>query len=265
MNRWFRAWWLAPENPESSASAWAIGLNSLLVALFLAALFAATFAQLRIEWNWAIIGDYRNLFWKGWLETLKLSAISLVLSAFIGAAAAAAGRSRILALRALYRFYIEMARGAPLLIHIMVGYYVIADALGWESRFWVGITILSAFAGAYIAEILRSGIESIGTSQRDAAKAIGLSTAQTYRFVIIPQMTRQLLPPLAGQFVSLIKDSSLLSIIAIEEFTFAAQSVNAITYSAFESYLPLLLGYWALTIPISLWTRRLEERAAYET
>lgn len=257
--------WRAPEGSNESVGRWVIALNGLFAGLLISGLFAATFAQLRITWNWGILKDYRALFWNGWLETLKISASALVLSALIGAAAAMAGRSRILILRALYRFYIEMARGAPLLIHIMVGYYIVADALGWENRFWVGVLILATFTGAYIAEILRSGIESISASQLDAAKAVGLSPRQTYRFVIIPQMTRRLLPPLAGQFVSLIKDSSLLSIIAIEEFTFAAQSVNAITYSAFESYIPLLIGYWALTIPISLWTRHLEDRVAYET
>ena len=109
-----------------------------------------------------------------------------------------------------------------------------------------------------------AGIESIGQSQLDAAKAIGLTRAQTYRYVVFPQVLRLTLPPLAGQFVSLIKDSSLLSIIAVNEFTQAARDVNSVTYSSLESYLPLAIGYLILTLPISLWTRTLEKKVRFE-
>jgi polar amino acid transport system permease protein len=125
--------------------------------------------------------------------------------------------------------------------------------------------VLSLFAGAYIAEIVRAGIESVGASQRESARAIGLTTAQTYRYVIFPQALQQVLPPLAGQFASLVKDSSLLSIIGLAEFTYSAQQVNSATYSTLESYLPLALGYLVLTIPISLWTNRLIKSIRYET
>jgi polar amino acid transport system permease protein len=99
----------------------------------------------------------------------------------------------------------------------------------------------------------------------ESAKAIGLTRGQTYRYVIFPQALRQSLPPLAGQFVSLVKDSSLLSIIGIREFTYNAQIANALTYGTLECYLPLALGYLILTLPISLWTRRLEQRHKFET
>jgi polar amino acid transport system permease protein len=92
-----------------------------------------------------------------------------------------------------------------------------------------------------------------------------LTRAQTYRYVVFPQALRQSLPPLAGQFVSLVKDSSLLSIIGIQEFTLSAQMANARTYGTLECYLPLALGYLVLTLPISLWTRRLEKRHKFDT
>ena len=92
-----------------------------------------------------------------------------------------------------------------------------------------------------------------------------MSTAQTYRYVIFPQAIRQILPPLAGQFASLIKDSSLLSVIGIGEFTLNAQDVSSYTYSNFESYLPLAVGYLLLTLPISLWTQSLERRMRYDS
>jgi len=152
-----------------------------------------------------------------------------------------------------------------LLVLILVLFYLVANALNITDRFLVGIVVLSLFAGAYIAEIVRAGIESVGASQRESARAIGLTTAQTYRYVIFPQALRQVLPPLAGQFASLVKDSSLLSIIGLAEFTYSAQQVNSATYSTLESYLPLALGYLVLTIPISLWTNRLSKSIRYET
>ena len=129
----------------------------------------------------------------------------------------------------------------------------------------VGVLILSFFSGAYISEIIRAGIESVGQSQLETAKAIGLTRAQTDRYVVFPQALRLALPPLAGQFVSLIKDSSLLSIIAVNEFTQAARDVNSITYSTLECYLPLAAGYLILTLPISFWTRSLEKKVRFET
>jgi len=129
----------------------------------------------------------------------------------------------------------------------------------------VGVLVLSLFSGAYMAEIFRGGLEAIPQTQRDAAKSIGLTPIQTLRFVIVPQAVRLVLPPVAGQLVSLIKDSSLLSVIAISEFTLNAQEVNSFTYSTLESYLPLAAGYLILTLPLSALSRFLEKRFRYET
>jgi polar amino acid transport system permease protein len=129
----------------------------------------------------------------------------------------------------------------------------------------VGVLALSLFAGAYLAEMIRSGIESVRDSQLESARAIGLTRGQTYRYVIFPQVVRQLIPPLTGQFASIIKDSSLLSIIAVSEFTLNAQEVNAFTYSTLESYLPLAIGYLVLTLPVSLFSQALERRYRFAT
>ncbi len=134
-----------------------------------------------------------------------------------------------------------------------------------QNRYLVGISIMAVFTGAYIAEILRAGIESVGKSQLLSAKGIGFTPYQTYRYVVFPQALRRSLPALAGQFANLIKDSSLLSIIAISEFTLNAQEVNAFTYSAFESFFPLAIGYLALTLPIMRYARVLEKRMQFET
>jgi polar amino acid transport system permease protein len=148
---------------------------------------------------------------------------------------------------------------------LLILFYVVANAIGLQDRYLSGIIILAVFSGAYIAEMIRAGIESVGKSQLESARAIGLTRVQTYRYVIFPQAIRNLLPPLAGQAASIIKDSSLLSILGIEEFTLAAQQVNSATYSTLESYLPLAFGYLVLTLPISLFARRLERKFRYET
>jgi polar amino acid transport system permease protein len=239
-------------------------IGGFLVAfLFVAFVFSFAFSRLQYGWNWGAIYAYREKFLQGWLITLAVSAAALVLSSCIGLFFALAQRAYFLPLRYLSKFYIEFIRGTPLLVQILVFFYVVADAFGIGNRYVVGVLTLALFAGAYICEIIRAGIESVGESQLESARAIGLTRAQIYRHVVFPQVIRRVMPPLAGQFASLIKDSSLLSIIAVSEFTLNAQEVNSYTYSTMESYLPLAVGYLLLTLPISLLSRYLEGKYRY--
>ncbi|MFZ9933307.1 MAG: amino acid ABC transporter permease [Chthoniobacterales bacterium] len=242
-------------------------INSLLSCALGAALLAAVCfgAMQALSWQWSGVWDYRQVFWDGWLHTIWISGAALVLSILLGLVAALARRSRFPALRWFAGGYIELIRGTPLLVQLLILFYVVADAIGLQDRYLAGIIILAIFSGAYIAEMIRAGIDSVGRSQLESARAIGLTPAQTYQYVIFPQALRNVLPPLAGQAASIIKDSSLLSILGIEEFTLAAQQVNSATYSTLESYLPLAIGYLALTLPISLLARYLERRFRYET
>ena len=215
--------------------------------------------------GWESVWSYRGVFWKGWLLTIVISLLALLSSCLIGLAIALARRSRILPLRSAALLYVEGIRGTPLLAQILFLFYVVANGIGLQDRLIAGVLILSLFSGAYLAEMIRAGIESVPATQLESARAIGFTTLQTYRYVIAPQALRQILPPLTGQFASLIKDSSLLSIIGIGEFTLAAQQVNSATYRTLESYLPLAIGYLALTLPISLLSKLLEKRLRYET
>jgi len=122
--------------------------------------------------------------------TLAISIAALILSTFTGVIFALARRSEILPLRYFGHIYVELVRGTPLLVQILVFFYVVADAFHVGNRYLVGVLILSFFSGAYISEIVRAGIESIGQSQLESAKAIGLTRAQTYRYVIFPQAIR---------------------------------------------------------------------------
>lgn len=237
----------------------------MVVFLVLTLLFWFSFSQIRFAWGWGAVYSYRVMFLNGWLVTIAISTAAMVISLIIGLATALAQRASFLPLRYLARVYMEIIRGTPLLVQILIFFYVVADAFGIGNRYLVGVIILAMFAGAYISEIIRAGIESIAETQLESARAIGFTRSQVYRYVIFPQVIRQVLPPLAGQFASLIKDSSLLSIISVSEFTLNAQEVNSFTFSTLESYLPLAIGYLLLTLPISLWSKRLEKRFRYAT
>ena len=119
------------------------------------------------------------------------------------------------------------------------------------------------FRSAYVSEIIRAGIESINKTQIETARSLAFTKVQTYRYVILPQVVKRVMPPLAGQFASLIKDSSLLSIIAVNEFTKNVQEVDSLTFSPIENYCILAVGYLILTYPISHLSKYLERRFNY--
>jgi polar amino acid transport system permease protein len=261
-----RVFFAAADQRGDGSWSWKGLLAGWLPAFLLVALvFYFSFHQLAYRWNWPSVYKYRSNLLSGWLVTIGISLVSLLLSTLIGLLFALVRRSRLLPLRNFGHLYVELVRGTPLLVQILVFFYVVADAFGVENRYLAGVLILSFFSGAYISEVIRAGIESIGKSQLESARAIGLTRSQTYRYVIVPQALRLTLPPLVGQFVSLIKDSSLLSIIAVNEFTQAARDINSVTYSTLECYLPLAAGYLVLTLPLSLWLRTLEKRLRFET
>ncbi len=252
-------------SPSGTIPPAAFALNALF--LFGVASWGVFFALggSRYQWQWADLWAFRALFIQGWLVTVAVSAVALATSLTFGVLTALARRSRVVALRLLAGGYVEFIRGTPLLVQIFVLYYLLGDAFGLTDRYVAAVFSLSLFCGAYISEIVRAGIESVGNSQLESARAVGFTPFQIYRYVVMPQAIRQILPPLAGQFASLIKDSSLLSVISVNEFAFNAANVASTTYSTLEAYLPLAIGYLILTLPISWISRSLEARLRYET
>jgi polar amino acid transport system permease protein len=235
-----------------------------IVALVLATSFCfGAWVLLAHDYDWARLAPYSTSLWKGWGVTLAISVSALLLSVAIGAGLTLGQLSNVAPARWLARTMVELIRGTPLLVQILIGYYLFANALGWEDKTSVGIVLLSVFAGAYLSEIFRGGVESIPGSQWESARAIGLTGAQTYRHVIIPQAIRRVLPATAGQFANLVKDSSLLYIIGVEEFFLQTRSAKSATYLDFETLIPLAVGYLILTLPISIWTRRMERKLRY--
>lgn len=260
----FRKLLLAPEG-NSKPVGWVQCVNICVVLGCVAWIGWLILQNSGLHWDWAAVGAYWRLFAAGWGTTVGISLGALGLSTLLGVLVALGQRSRLLPLRYAVHGYVELVRGTPLLAQIYILFYIVAEAVRLENRVVAGILTLSIFSGAYLAEVFRAGIESVGRSQLESAQAIGLTRVQTYRYIILPQALRVVLPAMTGQFVSLIKDSSLLSIIGVNELTQSARNVASYTFSNFESYLLLAAGYLLLTLPISLWTRRLEARFRYET
>ncbi len=217
-------------------------------------------SRMEYSWNWRIPWEYRRLYLQGIYYTLVISAGAICLGYLLGLAGGIARISGNAFLREAARLYVIFFRGTPLLIQIYIFYFCIAAAIDYDNPVVIGIVVLAAFSGAYITEIVRAGIESIDRGQAEAALSTGLTRWQTLRYVIFPQAFRRIIPPVTGQFVSLIKDSSLLSVISVRELTKASEVVNATTYKTFEAYLPLALMYLLLTYPLSYLTRVLEKR-----
>ena len=193
--------------------------------------------------------------------TLEISALSLLCTLILGLTTALFRLSDSFSARAIARGYLELIRNTPLLIQIFFVYFVVAPVLN-IGAFASAILALSLFEGAYAAEILRAGIVSLHRGQWEAAHSLGLGAFDTYRDVILPQAIRRVLPPLAGQGISLIKDSSLVSTIAIYELTMQGQRIVAETFLAFEIWFTVAAIYLILTFGLSLVVHLLERRMA---
>jgi len=157
------------------------------------------------------------------------------------------------------------------LVQIFIWYFVLGTMVntlltknGFQQipALWFGVAALAVFAGAYVAEIVRAGIQSIHRGQMEAARSLGMTYAQAMQHIILPQAFRRILPPLAGQFISLIKDSSLLGIIAVRELTKATREVVTTSLQPFELWFMCALLYLGLTFSLSMFVQYLERRTA---
>ena len=205
--------------------------------------------------------------------TLQISVIATILGVIIGIIGGLTRLSSNPALRWVTIIYVEIIRGSPLMVQILIWYFVLgtvindilaSSGMGRLPAFWYGVASLACFAGAYVTEIVRAGIQSIHRGQTEAARSLGMTYAQSMRYIILPQALRRILPPLAGQFISLIKDSSLLGIIAIRELTKAAREAVTASLQPFEVYILAAVLYLVLTFTLSMLLQRLEKRMAFQ-
>lgn len=238
-------------------------LNYLLVCAAVVAVVGASLAASGIALNFDFVAQYRTRIADGFLMTVWLSAASLVGSMVIGIPVALGQGARLLPVRYLCDLYVKLIRGTPLIAQIYLFYYIIGTAWGVSNRVVAGIIILSVFAGAYIAEIVRASYESLPKGPLEAARALGLTRLQCAVSVALPQMVTRTLPALTGQFASIIKDSSLLSVIAVIELTQIMREISATNYNFFGCFLLLGALYLCLTLPIMFISRHFEKRLSY--
>ncbi|PLX71155.1 MAG: ABC transporter permease [Denitrovibrio sp.] len=195
----------------------------------------------------------------GLLITLEISVYSIFFAIIIGVCTGLARISRNPFLKKLAIFYIELIRGTPLLVQIFIFYYFIGTIFNL-GRMTAGVMALSVFTGAYIAEIVRAGIQSVHKGQMEAARSLGMSYTVAMLLVILPQAFRRTLPPMAGQFISLIKDSSLVSVISITDLTKSGREIVASTFSPFEVWFTVAALYLVLTSLLSYLVQLLEKK-----
>ncbi|SME91920.1 amino acid ABC transporter permease [Desulfovibrio gilichinskyi] len=206
---------------------------------------------------------------KGLLVTLKVSAISIVFGIALGLFTGLARISSNPALKMSAITYIELIRGSPLLVQIFIWYFVLGTLINsllgkydiaQIPSIWFGIASLAIFAGAYVAEIVRAGIQSVSRGQMEAARSLGMSKYYAMKHIILPQAFRRILPPLAGQFISMIKDSSLLGIIAVRDLTKATREAVSTSLQPFELWFLCAILYLILTFAFSMFVQYLEKR-----
>jgi len=197
----------------------------------------------------------------GLWTTLWLSAAASIFGLIIGLVTGLCRVSSNLTLRNLSIMYIELIRGTPLLVQIFIFYFFLGTVLD-ISRILAGISALAIFAGAYVAEIIRAGIQSIPKGQMEAARSLGMNVPQAMIYIILPQAFKRTLPPLAGQFISLIKDSSLVSVIAITDLTKSGREVITSTFATFEIWFVVAFLYLVLTSVLSQVIAWVERRLA---
>lgn len=197
----------------------------------------------------------------GLITTLKISVVALFFAMIIGLFTGLARISSNDTLRYLAITYIEVIRGTPLLVQLFIFYFFIGTVLELD-RFTAGAAALAVFTGAYIAEIVRSGIQSIHPGQMEAARSLGMGYTGAMIDVILPQAFKRTLPPMAGQFINLIKDSSLVSVISITDLSKAGREIVSSTFAPFEVWFTVALLYLVLTGSLSWAIQYLEKRLA---
>jgi polar amino acid transport system permease protein len=213
--------------------------------------------------NWRLILKYRHDFWMGFVMTLKISVVALVFSLALGVTIGIGRVSRRVLLSDLSLVYVEGIRNIPLLVIVLLVYFGFGSVFDM-SRFFAGVFALTIFQAAYIAEIIRAGIQSVGKGQIWAARSLGLPPGMTMRHIILPQVLRRITPALAGQLVYLIQGSSLCSVISLTELTLTARRILTVTYASMESYLTLTFFYFAVCAVLSLTAKIIERKLVVE-
>lgn len=241
----------------------------LAIAGVAALVIAIGSSRLRYDWQWFRVPRYLiqagehgvrlGTLLQGLLVTLQISGLGLVVAAGLGLVTALLRLSHSITANLVAQIYLEAVRNTPLLIQLFLIYFVVAPVIGL-SPFWSAVLALSLFEGAYASEMIRGAIVSLPRHQWESSYSLGLTGADTYRFVILPQATRRILPALTGQAVSLVKDSALVSTIAISDLTMNGSATVSNTFLTFEIWFTVAAIYLVLNGLLSLSSHLLEAR-----
>ncbi len=195
----------------------------------------------------------------GLVGTLALSATAFLLATFIGLIVALLRLSDLVVGRWVARGFLEIVRNSPLLVLLYVFYYVFGPIFGLD-RYSASVLCLAVFHGALISEIFRAGINAVAKGQWEAADAIGMTRWQVYRYIVLPQSVRFMLPPMTGEVVNMIKSSAIVSVIAVAELTTIGRNIISDTYMSFEIWFTIAAVYMVVTLIISTGATLLERR-----
>ncbi len=254
---------MSPQNPYFHLAVYASVMGALVWGVYLGAVSTG------YNWDWHRVPRYlfawedgtlvRGFLVDGLIVTLQISAAAFLLMLVFGLAAALLDRGASLVGRAMARTYVEVIRNTPLLVQLYVVYFALSPVLGLD-RMTAAILTLALFEGAYAAEMFRAGLDSVPQGQWEAAQALGLRRYPTLRHVVLPQAVRIMLPPLTGQTISLIKDSSIVSVIAVFDLTTEGRNIIADTFLVFEIWFTVAALYLSLTVTLSFAVTALERR-----
>lgn len=211
------------------------------------------------EFDWSVVPDNMDILLEGLWLTIKISVLSLILSLPIGIIVGFGRIAKNPVIRFISGAYVEIMRGIPLLVLLMWIYFGLGKLIDFGT-YWACIIGLATFSGAFLAEIFRSGVQAVPKGQMEAARASGMSNFQAMRLIILPQAIRRILPPTASQFIMLIKDSSLVSVIGGVDLTLRAKSIVATSYRALEIWTAVAILYFILTFTLSMLIRYFEKR-----
>ena len=205
--------------------------------------------------------EYFDMFAEGIVCTVSLSALTVLFGFILALILAIMRLSKVKILRAVATAYVELFRATPMLVQIMMVYFVFLAPLDLPSfkifgfirfeRFFPGVVALSLNSGAYLSEIIRSGIQSIDLGQTEASRSLGMTSVQTMRYIVLPQAIKNILPAIANEFVTIIKESSICWVIGVQEIMAAVNSIKAATYSIGEPLIVATAIYFCLTFPTS--------------
>ena len=214
-----------------------------------------------MNFNFDLIVNSFPLLLLGAVITVKITAMSVALGIVIGLFAGIARICRVKPLRWISAVYVDFFRGTPLLVQIFLFYFAVPVITGQRIDPYVAaVGSCGINSGAYIAEIVSAGIQSIDEGQMEAGRSLGMTWTQTMRYVIVPQAMKRVIPPLGNEFIALLKDSSLVSVIGFEELTRRGQLIIAKTYGSLEIWFSVAIIYLAMTLTISRFVAFLEKR-----